>query len=365
MARVHRWTGLFLAFWLFALACSGVVLVFYDELDHFLNQDLYSVEPGDASLMPAALVSAATAAYPGAYVFELDLPNGPDESARLQLRPRKDAETAYAGRREVFVDPYTGTVIGDRGYGEAKLDRRHLPGAIYQLHRNFLLGDPMLWFLGLVAVLWLGMQAVGVFLAFPRLKFWRKSFRIRKGATGIALFYDLHRSAGLWLLPVTLIAALTGLSFQWSGTFSAAVSFFSSVTPHHYSEARSLPEPVHAPPSAFDRAVSATQATTKGAGIDRIRQLPDKGLLWVYSFDRRDIYEEGRRWTFVDVMDGRVVSDRHQAEGSVGDAFLAWQYPLHSGKALGWLGRMIVLCAGLAVLAGLVSGCVVWFRKRS
>lgn len=364
LARVHRWAGLFLAVWLLVLAGSGTILVFHDELDSVLNRDVYSVEPGDTPLTPAALVARATDAYPGSYVAGLDVPSRPDRSAKLHLRSRHDTPAAYARHREVFADPYTGVVLGDRGYGEAKLDRRHLLGAMYGLHRDFLLGEPMLWLLGLVAFLWLGMQVVGAYLAFPRLKFWKRSLRIRKGATGIVLFYDLHRSLGLWLLPATVVMAITAVSFQWSGSFSAVVSFFSPVTPHHYSQARTLPEPVYAVPAAFDHAAGAAQAATNGAGIDRIRQLPDKGLLWVYSFDRRDIYQEGRRWTFVSVLDGQVVSDRHQSEGSAGDAVLAWRYPLHSGKAFGWLGRVIVLCAGLAVLAGLISGLAVWFRKR-
>ena len=72
----------------------------------------------------------------------------------------------------------------------------------------------------------------------------------------------------------------------------------------------------------------------------------------------RNINGGARHWTFIDSQTGAVVADYHRTEDSVGDFIVAWQYPLHSGKALGWPGRLAILFAGLVIVAQLSTGLV-------
>jgi uncharacterized iron-regulated membrane protein len=44
--------------------------------------------------------------------------------------------------------------------------------------------------------------------------------------------------------------------------------------------------------------------------------------------------------------------------------FLAWQYPLHSGKAFGWWGRGLIFLAGMSVSWLCVSGILIWWNKQ-
>jgi uncharacterized iron-regulated membrane protein len=64
-------------------------------------------------------------------------------------------------------------------------------------------------------------------------------------------------------------------------------------------------------------------------------------------------------------QDGALLSDRHRTEGSAGDVFLAWQYPLHSGKAFGAIGRFIIFVSGIVLTVLCVTGIMIWLRKRS
>ncbi|MEO1087110.1 MAG: PepSY-associated TM helix domain-containing protein, partial [Acidobacteriota bacterium] len=72
----------------------------------------------------------------------------------------------------------------------------------------------------------------------------------------------------------------------------------------------------------------------------------------------------GQRYIYVDMVDGAVVGDRHRAVGTAGDVFVALQFPLHSGKLLGWPGRMLISLTGLILCGLVVTGYIVWWRKR-
>jgi uncharacterized iron-regulated membrane protein len=48
----------------------------------------------------------------------------------------------------------------------------------------------------------------------------------------------------------------------------------------------------------------------------------------------------------------------------VADVFMQWQWPLHSGQAFGWTGRILVFITGLICPVLLVTGVIRWLQKR-
>jgi uncharacterized iron-regulated membrane protein len=84
----------------------------------------------------------------------------------------------------------------------------------------------------------------------------------------------------------------------------------------------------------------------------------------VRSFDARDIDDLGRLWTYVSMVDGRVLGQRHDNGSSAGDTFFAWQYPLHSGRAFGLPGQALVSAAGIGTTLLCVTGVWLWWRRR-
>jgi uncharacterized iron-regulated membrane protein len=98
------------------------------------------------------------------------------------------------------------------------------------------------------------------------------------------------------------------------------------------------------------------------AVIDGISFLPQRALYRVRFFDDRDNNPlVGYRHVFVHTQTGQIMHDSHFAEGSAADRFLAWQFPLHSGKAFGWAGRLLIFLAGIVVCMSIVTG----IRRRS
>jgi len=72
----------------------------------------------------------------------------------------------------------------------------------------------------------------------------------------------------------------------------------------------------------------------------------------------------GNRCLLVDQYSGAVLKVIDAASGTAGDVFLQWQWPLHSGQAFGWPGRILVFLTGLACPLMFVTGFVRWRQKR-
>jgi uncharacterized iron-regulated membrane protein len=358
----HRWFGLLGALWLFMMAATGSVLVFYEEIDHALNRDLFTASAGPAQ--PAdRLVTAALAGRPDQIARYVDLPNEPGDVAHVYLSRRPDLPPVEGETPawEVMVDPATAQVLGARDRAAIDLGRRGVMSFVYEFHYSLHLGEWMIWVLGLVAFLWLIDHLVSAVLSFPNPARWRESFRIRRSGKGYKRVFDLHRAVGLWLFPVTLVLAVSGVYFNWYDEFKAVVNAASPLTPRPDEERAALPQPLIAPPLSFDDAL----ARVVDAPVDGVAYNAEKGLYWVRAFDSRDIDPYGRRWIFVDARDGRVLSDTHSAQGSAGDVVMAWQFPLHSGKAFGWPGRIAIFLTGIATCMFIVTGLMMWVRKRS
>jgi uncharacterized iron-regulated membrane protein len=357
----HRWFGLIAALWLFVMGATGSVLVFYQEIDDALNRDMFTASAGPARPI-AQIAAAAASAHPGFSASYVDLPNSSGEVARVFLAPLPGTVPAGAHSPvwEALVDPATARVLGERDRESLDLSRRNIIPFLYHFHYSLHLGPWMQWFLGLVALVWLIDHLIAAALSFPTAARWRESFRIRRGVSGHKRAFDLHRAVGLWLLPVTLVLAVSGVYFNLDDEFRAVVSAVSPVSKRLDETRVALPQPLASPAISFDQAIARAGA----ARVDGVAYNAAKRLYWLRAFDPRDIDPYGRRWIFVDATSGAVIEDRHATEGTAGDVVMAWQFPLHSGKAFGWWGRIAIFCAGIATCSFVVTGLILYLRKR-
>lgn len=358
----HRWFGLGASLWLLLLALTGSAITFYDELDTWLNPDLRTVDAAAAVTGVAVSVEVALrnaqAALPGFEPRHVDLPNVAGETVWMLGRVVDDAGVRGV---QVFVHPFDGQVLGWREIEHLALDRRHLMDVLYGLHIDLMLGPMMTWLLGLVALLWVFDHVAALLLAVPRRIAWRDAFRVAGQPGSGRRRLDLHRAPGMWLLALTFVMALTGVTLAWPDASRDAVRLVSPVSERLDF---SFPET-----SDAMRAVDADQAIALGARdkdaqVDSLRVLPHVGAYAVRTFHPRDLDDQGRMWTYVSMADGRILGRRHDNGDSPGDLFFAWQYPLHSGKAFGLAGRIAVCIAGLVTAALCITGLWLWWRRR-
>lgn len=362
----HRWFGLGAALWLLLLALTGSAIAFHDEIDRALNPALRRVAPAGPALSLDRIAAAIERQEPNTTLDYIMLPTRPDDAILGFVAPRRALGQAGAPGhvfRQYYVDPYRGSILGTRIFGEFGLDARRLMPFLYQLHMDLMLGGLGKWLLGLVALLWIIDHLISVAISFPRRRAWMDSFMLRWRAGGYRLRFDLHRAIGLWLFPVTLVLALTGLSVTWTETFDHAVSAVSPTSGFPIDDLPVLPAPLYSPVVSIDSAVAIAERRA-GSRVNAISLHPDKGVYWLRLFDRRDLDQIGQRWVVVDYRTGRVLQDRHVTEGSNGDAFTAWLFPLHNGAALGLPGRILIALSGVLLSVVVVTGLTIWTRKQ-
>lgn len=360
----HRWFGILGAVWILALSATGAVIVFYSELEGLLNPHLYYTELSGEPLTPGQILDAAERQIPGAYLRYMNLPDAPDSGQTVAafMAPRINAPEPPPGGLQVFIDPFSGEVLGQRVFGAAGLDRLHLMPFIYQLHIDLLAGGAMVWFLGLVTFLWLIDQVLSTVYTARIVKSARQFFLPSADRKTHRQMFDWHRVLGVWLLPVTLVLTVSGLYFNWYGGFVAVVERVSPLTEPATHELSRLDAPVYAEGHRLDDAISAALATAPGP-VDAVSAYPTLGVFNLRLFDVHDIDPFGRREITVDAHTFEVLGDHHPAAGTAGDVFIAWQYPLHSGRGLGWTGRLLVFAAGVGMCFICGSGLYLWLRR--
>lgn len=355
----HRWFGILAALWLALLAATGIAITFYDELDSWLNADWRTVPAFEGP--PAPLTHALAAAeqrLPGFAPTMIEMPGHARDSLWLIGRAPVDGTPRPV---QIFADPRDGTLLGWRESGALLFDRRHAMDILYGLHIDLLVGPWMMWFFGLVSLFWVIDHGVAIALSFPKAKRWWRALRVEGRRGSLKRLFDSHRAWGLWCAPVTLVLAVTGVTLSWPEESREAANLFSPVTGRLHETMDDIPERPAA--LTIDDAM-ARVAVDRRADVHSVRFFPDHHLYAVRTFDPRDRDDQGRLWTYVSMQDGSIAGVRHDNGSSASDAFFAWQYPLHSGKAFGLTGRLLVLLGGIVTLWLCISGVRLWWRRR-
>lgn len=364
--RIHQYIG-FVAGAIFVLVgLSGGVLAYRDDIDEWLNAPLMRVEAPEqgAFQSPDAILAAAQAAMPpDAKLDRLTMPRHRGAAATVSYMTETDDLDSYF--YEMFVDPYTGKIKGQRVSLHADdTFSQPLIRILMAFHWTLLLGVNNAYIVGTVGILLFASILIGAYLWWPRGGDWRLGFKVKWGASRERVVYDLHRSAGAYMGAVLLVMLATGVAMIFKPATRAAVSQFSTIRPDpDFGKSTPLPSQ---PPVGVNAAIAAAN-----------KIFPDGELLWVllpnapngvYVIGKQAADEPSRSRTFrnvsVDQYSGRVLQVQDRNNFTAGERFLEWLYPLHSGEAFGDIGRPVTLLIGLTPLLLFITGFMRWRGKR-
>jgi uncharacterized iron-regulated membrane protein len=359
----HRWFGLLAAVWLFLLSLTGSIIVFQKELDTALNPDLVLAQEQGEPRPYQEIADQLAGSFPGKIAEFMVFPED-GQSVQVFIGPLRvpgDSDPTDADFLQTYSDPATAGLLGSRQYGEAGIDRRRLTQFIYQLHKDLLLGPWMKWFLGFVALAWLIDHIFAAMLSFPVAKRWVQSFAIRWRRGGYKRTFDMHRAVGLWLFPVTLILAATGIAFNWPETFHSAVASVAKTSSSPLEGIEPLAVPDNAPQVSVDEALAIAKNQPSIGRLHAVSWHAPLGVWWVRAEDAQKP-DQLTHGIIVD-YDGQLIAHRVTGQ-EAGDIIHNWVFPLHSGQAFGWAGRIAVFVTGIATCMFIVTGLIMWARKR-
>ncbi|CAB5645181.1 Uncharacterized iron-regulated membrane protein [Comamonas aquatica] len=397
---VHRWLGLTVALFLIVAGATGAVISWDHEIDEWLNADIMHT-PGRGALQDPLVLAAAVEAHdPRAEVSYMTLGLEEGHAASFLVRPRKDPTTGapyVLGYNNVFVDPVTAQVTGQRNSKSLVLSQRNLMPWLRHLHESlhmpaFWGSDRWgFWLMGGVALMWLIDSFVALYLTLPRRlaavrsaraaagparswwSRWQPAWVVRWRAGGYKLNFDLHRAGGLWVWLIIIVVSFTSFSLNlYREVFYPVMRQISTTTPGPYETLKPAPLGSFIEPKiSFAQAIDIARAEGERQGFEH----PPGGIWYggdfpfynVSFFDpSNELGAQGMGLSniYVSAEDGAVLGQHRPWHGTAADVFVQLQLPLHSGRILGLPGRILMSVMGLMVVMLSVTGIVIWERKR-
>jgi uncharacterized iron-regulated membrane protein len=416
--RLHFWVGLFAAPVLVVLACSGLVILYSQPIDEWLNHDLLVVAQGPDSVSLDEQVDVAKRHVDAGYAFDaVTPPDAPGHSTRVDFLATDAAAypNAEANLLQVYVDPYTGTYLGQRQALSG------LVGFANQVHRMFGNDGPKIGLPSLghlidsstypdatipvgVGNLWmeitagwiLVLLASGVYLWWPRaIEVAKPLLRVRWRRGGRIRWRDVHALTGVVLAVVLICYVLSGLTWSrywgenwraFSATTSPSISVDAPSTPAKLGDYDRLgrriawanvDDPVYAsaPPAGVP-------APLTFATIDRIAK--SEGMVPGYAiFPPADSTADGtttygsytvvNRWPqkvseqrtlYLNQFTGQTITNATAAQDGALTRLTSFGIAMHMGNQYGILTRISATAACLGVLTMVATGLLMWWKRR-
>jgi uncharacterized iron-regulated membrane protein len=238
-------------------------------------------------------------------------------------------------------------------------------GLLVIFHKELLAEDIGILLVAIAGVVGLVSVVTGIYLWWPRAGRWGAAFRIRRGARGIALLYDLHSVPAIWLLIPLGAVLFSGVYLQRNEWVDPIVRVFSDVRRAPPSATTSSPPGTCARETTVDEALALAR---KGRENHPIRHvfLP-LGPNGTYNVELRAPETDTRASGTIIHVDSRCQRILHTAaveNMTAGETFKIWMWPIHTHLMMGWFGQIFVFLAGASLPILFVTGLLYWLRTR-
>jgi uncharacterized iron-regulated membrane protein len=416
---LHRYAGLYMAFFLIVAGLTGSILAFHSEIDQWLNPEIYDLEIPiqDRPLLdPFALRERALALEPGARCNAIPVQTEPGKIFTLACEaPDHSSKGLSVNLISFKFNPYTGERLPGSHSPNLNtvpnwpLTRKNILFVIYELHFTLLVGDVGKYIFGIAALVWTLDCFVGFYLTLPKRRpkpyssnanssarhsgnpcrnddffrkgafkqktfcqRWQVAWKIKCPSSTQRLNFDLHRAGGLWFWPFLFI-------FAWSSVMFNLPEFYESIMIQLFDgdpvlPTQSLSQPLIDPNIDFKggyqiaKRLMAEQAQTKNFKVlneESFSYDPATGLYsyWAHSDrDPTDNYPE----TILefDATSGAFKSLTLMSGEKPYMTISAWLFSLHQAKIWGLPYKILVCALGLVITMLSVTGVVIWWKKR-
>jgi uncharacterized iron-regulated membrane protein len=340
LLKLHLWAGLAASLPLMVVAATGAYLVYAEDIERALDPQLFSVKPGGTPLPAQALLERVQAAYPGERVAGCSPPQGSDRSFMCYT----------ANRIYVYLDPYSGRVLGEQ-HLENGLRRR-----VNLLHRQLLAGD-----VGHAIVVATTAAAVFLILTGPVLWWKFKIFGVKWRSGFWRANFDLHSALGLYSAVVFLLLAVTGLLIAYGRVIYPAILRLSGA-PAATTPVRS--KPTEGPALSLDAVIAVAERTLPGARITHVG-LPNgpTGVFTAFARFPGDKAALGRSRVQIDRYSGEALRVINTRTANWGQRLVDATSSIHFGEILGTPTRLLAFAVGLLVPVQVVAGVLIWWKK--
>ncbi|MCF3649283.1 PepSY-associated TM helix domain-containing protein [Synoicihabitans lomoniglobus] len=372
--RWHFWAGLAVTPFLIVVSLTGALFVFQEELQVWTQPEVMTVTvPAD---IPArsytARFAAARAALPPQWefssfnqhaepgradeiVFEREVTSHDDDAES----PVDDDHAHEHEHQFVYVDPYTGEVLGQQ-----TLERSFF-GIVLSLHRTLLAGSIGRYAVELATCWGIVSLLTGLLLWWPRgkEKLWGVWLpRLRRG--GKLALRDLHTIPGLYLFGAALAIMGTGLLYTqvWGQGAFAGLYFGGQLPPSYVSPPTSSPLPPDTAPASIDDIVREARTHYAFPTFHLAAPHGTDGCWTLFGATDTGDLDDGV--VYLDASTGATLDVIDYPSLAPGAKTALLFYSIHTGSIFGLTTKIIAVLACLVIIAMSVTGVWMWWRRR-
>ena len=350
---LHQYIGLVVGLLLIIVGLTGSLLVFQHEIDRFLVQRQFGlVIPQQQRVSIESVLNTVKAAYSDRPDLKLNSIDTHPENNIYKVRFFASDDK----RTEVFVNSYTGKILGDRIWDNS------LIGVTFKLHFALLVGRTGEIIVGVAALLLLILSITGIILWSG----WRKlisGFKIRWRSHPKRVNLDIHKVAGIVTAIFLAFTAFTGFCWNFSEVAEPAI-YAITLTPN-------AAKPVSVPiagksPLGITQIIQTADAALPGAETTFINlgKKPENAIA-VYKKRPQELNDYGDSVVYLDRYSGKILKLQDGLNLSLGDKVLNSFSPLHYGTFWGLPTRILYIFVGLApLILGITGYALWWYRYR-
>lgn len=382
LKRLHFFAGIICAPLIFVAALTGFLYAFAPTAENVMNRDLTVTEIGENRVPVSTLVHTAQQEYPDLAVSGIRLDDAPGATTRILFSdPNLESSS-----RAVFLDPYTGDVLGESTqYGSSYAFP--LKQWLSEGHRMAWLGEPGRYY-SEIAASWLGVLAVGGLVLWWSRQRGNRGDRARAmfrigGATGRTRNMRWHGAIGAAIALGMVFLTITGLTWSkvagenignaraalnWgTPAVSTALGAEDTASTHehaghgssHGSAEGTVDNAVN--DAAIDR-VSATALTELRAPLTLTPPTNDADA-WKAAEDRVT-YRYSNDAVAIDGATGEVTDRLDFADWPFMAKMSAWLIQLHMGTLFGIANQVILGLLAAGIIALIIRGYLMWWQRR-
>lgn len=345
---LHRYVGVMVGVLLLVIGITGSSLVFWHEINHFLNPHLFHVIPQNKQISVQLVLNKARSAYPDFKLNYIQLPQELDDVYQVAMES-KSGKPMY-----LYLNPYTGAILGSQQWG------RTLMTFIYDIHITLLAGEFGGIVVGICGILLVILSVTGLIL-WPGWKKLATGFNIRWRSPARLVSYDIHKLGGILSGAFLILIASTGTAMIFSTNFANAVYSLTG-TP--------TPSPIKSSVVAgkqgmkLDKILQKADAVLTGAKTTMI-SLPGESneVVMVRKRFPQEPVKTGRSYVYIDQYSGKILQFENALTAPLASKILNSVFTLHVGVYGGLPVRIIYLFIGLVPTILCITGLVLW-RKR-
>jgi uncharacterized iron-regulated membrane protein len=345
--NLHLYGALAAGLFVVIIGVTGSIMAFEDDIDRLANPALFHVQPQGMPLSLTDLFKAAQRAYPGQKINYIRLPLSATDTASFNVK----------GPRQVFINPYTGAIAGDRSPFNTLF-------RIHQLHLRLLMsytasaGKIGADIVAIATAVLLFLVISGVYLWWPV-----KRATVKWSANLRRISFDLHNTTGIYSAAFLVVLGVTGI----------VVHFDDDLEEYLHKQAgtqkilKNIPSAVQSggTPISPDQSVQIALAALPGTKALALSVPPNPKASYLVALHYpEDLTPGGRSWVNVDQFSGKVLSFQDSRTVAMSTrAVKIFNRAVHTGDVYGYPTKILASLSSVLLVIQAITGYYMWWKK--